>query len=510
MRTSVDESGRLVDCQSEEDSLAGASINNCEGAIHSRAIIRQAARAGKALVARQILVYGVNIVGSIILARILSPRDFGFYGIVLFAITFLGIFGGTGFAANLIRIQEEPSIKDLRVVFTAQQAMVAVVFVGIWAVAPILARLYHISQHGEVFFWTIGAALVMTSFMVIPQIKMERDLAFDKLAFIEVCQTLVFNMCAILLAWKGWGALSFSTALLIRATTGALLANWSMPWRMGLEWDTSTLFRHLQFGVALQAGQFAGVLKDSISPIFVGMLLGAVDVGYVTWATSLAAYAVWILMPIQRIYLPFFARLQHDKVRLQEVVSFVLWMVNGVAAPFTMITLALSRPITSLIFGDKWLTALPLFYLFSLGNIFIPCSTPMMGLLNSLGQSRKTLLMSVIWMGTTWLLGVPCILEFGLLGFGYAMLGVQLSNLLLFLMVRRTLRIPVIPTYWPSWPIAGVVALAIVIAQFLIPVNNLWQLSFAALAGIAIYTFLIWRISPNKVGSVVSMLRSSL
>jgi O-antigen/teichoic acid export membrane protein len=477
--------------------------------IPSNTVLRRAALASTALAIRQALVYGANILGSVILARLLPPDQFGFYGIVLFAVAFLGIFGGTGFAANLIRTKNEPSTEDMRVVFTAQQLMVGVLFLALWVAAPSLSSLYRMPEYGRWFFRMIGGALVMTSFMVMPQIRMERELAFDRLAIVEVSQALAFNLSAVFLAWRGFGALSFSTALMIRAATGAILAHRKMPWKMGLMWHTPTLFRHLHFGIALQAAQFVAMLKDSISPLFVGMFLGAADVGYVTWASGLSAYALWILMPMQRLYLPFFARLQHDRAQLRRVVSFALWMANLVAAPLTTVTLALSRPITILIFGPKWLVALPLYYLFCVGTLFVPCSTPLLGVLNALGQSKKTLGISVMWMATTWLFGVPCIVLFGLNGFGVAMIGVQLTNLVLFWMVWRVLAVSPLVAYWPSWPLAAGVGLLLFLAQFALPIHSVLLLSCYAATGIIVYGAVLWFAYPQKIRTVVSLLRST-
>ncbi len=475
--------------------------------LDSNAVIRRAAQASTALVIRQVLVFGANTLGSVILARLLPPDQFGFYGIVLFAVAFLGIFGGTGFAANLIRTREEPSIYDMRVVFTAQQLMVGVLFLALWIAAPFLSSLYRMPEHGKWFFRMIGGALVMTSFMVMPQIRMERELAFDKLAIVEVCQALAFNLSAVSLAWKGFGALSFSAALMIRAATGALLAYRSMPWEMGLRWHTPTLLQHLHFGIALQTGQFVAMLKDSISPLFVGMFLGTADVGYVTWASSLAAYAVWILMPMQRIYMPFFARLQHDSAQLRRAVLFALWMANAVAAPLTLVTVALCRPITNLIFGQKWLVALPLFYLFSFGNLLIPCSSPLMGALNALGQAKKTLAMSVTWMAATWLLGVPCIILFGVNGFGIAMIGVWLTTLPLFWMVSRALSISPFSSYWPSWPLAGGVGLLLVLVQKVFPIHNIMALSSLAAVALLFYGSVLWFGCPRKMNAILNTFR---
>lgn len=474
---------------------------------NSNGLIKRAAHAGKALIVRQALVYGANILGSVILARLLPPDQYGYYGIALFAVAFLGIFGGTGFAANLIRTHEEPTTDELRVLFTGQQLMVGVVFIALWFAAPHLATIYKMPEYGRWFFRMIGGALALTSMMVMPQIRMERDLAFDKLAVVEICQAVAFNLSAILLAWKGIGALSFSAALIIRAAVGAVLAHLYRPWSMGFKWNSSLLFRHLHFGVALQAGQFVSMLKDSISPLFVGMFLGAAQVGYVTWAANLAAYSVWILMPMQRLYLPFFARLQHDPNQLRKVVSFTLWMANTVAAPLTVVTLALSRPITVLIFGDKWLVALPLFFLFSIGNIFVPCSTPLVGVLNALGKSRKTLSISLMWMATTWIFGVPCIMLFGVNGFGVALLGVQLTNLVLYWMVWKDIAVSPLPAFWPSWPLAALIGALLFLLQLALPIHSTLSLCCYGLAGFAAYSYALWLGSRQKILSIIRMMR---
>ena len=292
---------------------------------------------------------------------------------------------------------------------------------------------------------------------------------------------------------------------MVRAAIGAILAFRSEPWKIGLMWHSPTLLRHVHFGIQLQAGQFVSMLKDSISPLFVGMFLGTREVGYVTWATSLTAYAVWILMPLQRLYMPLFARLQHDREQLRRVVAFALWMSNAIAAPLTIITLALSRAITIQIFGQKWLVALPLYYIFCFGNLFIPCSTPMLGVLNAIGQSKKTLGMAVIWMATTWLFGVPGILLFGLNGFGVAIIGVQLTNLVLFWLVWRAISISPFPAYWPSWPFAGGVGILLLLLQLAVPVHNIRVLSYYGAIGLVAYAAGMWFGYPERIRTIFQL-----
>jgi O-antigen/teichoic acid export membrane protein len=462
-------------------------------------LARQAATGAVALLVRQGLVYGSNILGGIILARLLTPGEFGFYGVVLFFVVFLNIFGGTGFAANLIRTEEHPSAADFRAVFTAQQMIVALVFVSIWISAPWLAAHYHMRHHGSGFFRLIGASLALTSLMVVSQVLMERELAFGKLAVVEVTQAFAFNLVAVILAWRGVGVLSFAIALAVRAACGALLSNLIEPWEMGWLWDKSVLKKHLRFGLALQASQFVSLVKDSITPVFVGLYLGAARMGYVTWAITLAGYPTMILMPLQRLYLPFFARLQSDREELRSYAGQATWVTNAIAAPLVVGTCALAHPITVLIFGSKWLIALPLFYCLAIANVVSSNSAPLLGLLNAVGRSHFTMLLAIAWMTTTWVLGVPLIMKFGLIGFGIAVIAVQFTNIPLYRAVWHEVSLSVWPTLWPSWPIALAVGSLLFSFQKLIPIQGLITLVAIALTGLAVYVAVFWLGFPERI-----------
>jgi O-antigen/teichoic acid export membrane protein len=470
-------------------------------------LVRQAAHGAAALFVRQGLVYGANIAGGIILARLLTPVEFGFYGVVLFFVVFLNIFGGTGFAANLIRTEEHPSLADYRAVFTGQQIVVGSVFACIWIAAPWLASHYHMQSHGSGFFRLIGLALVLTSLMVISQVRMERELAFSRLAVVEVVQALAFNLVAVVLAWRGVGVLSFAIALAVRAACGALLSNIIEPWAMGWFWDATVLKRHLHYGLALQAGQFISLAKDSITPVFVGLYLGAAKMGYVTWASTLAGYPTMMLMPLQRIYLPFFSRLQSDRVELRRYVAHAMWMTNAVAAPLLVMTVALAQPITVLIFGSKWLTALPVFYCLAVASAVAAGSAPMLGLLNAAGKSHVTLVFAIVWMTTTWAFGVPLMIKFGVVGFGVAVMLVQLTNIALYWAVWREVSLSVLSTYWPCWPLAMIIGGCMFVLQRLIPIHGIPALAAYGLAYLAGYMAILWFGFPSQARIIGRLFR---
>jgi teichuronic acid exporter len=472
-------------------------------------LARRAAGGAAVLLVRQGVVYGSSIAAGIILARLFTPAEFGFYGVVLFCVTFLNIFGGTGFAANLIRTEEHPTLEDFRAVFTGQQVLVGFVFLCLWGAAPWLASYYHMQQHGSWFFRLIALSLVFTSLMVVSQVLMERELAFGKIAVVEVTQGLIFNVAAVVLAWRGMGVMSLAIALALRSACGALLSNLIEPWAMGWLWNSTVLKRHLRFGVALQASQFIALAKDSITPLFVGIYLGAAKMGYVTWANTLATYPTMILIPLQRVYLPFFARLQSDRERLSHYAAHALWMTNAIAAPLVVITTALAYPITILIFGSKWLVALPLFYCLAVTGVIAAGSIPLLGLINAIGKSHITLTLAILWTGTTWACGVPLMMKFGLIGFGITMILVHIVSLGLFWVAWREISLSVFPAYWPSWPIAIAIGCLLFFAQRLAPIRGISSLLAAGFAGFLVYGATLWFGSPKQTRIVAGLLRAN-
>ncbi len=171
------------------------------------------------------------------------------------------------------------------------------------------------------------------------------------------------------------------------------------------------------------------------------------------------------LFILQRLYMPAFARLQEHKKELASMAENVIWATNVLTAPFAVITLALIVPITTTVYGTKWLVALPYFYFFWLANLFVPTATPAIGLLNALGKSRLALMFSVIWMAGTWLVGLPLIWLYGAIGFAIANFVVQFSNIYLFVVARKYVPFRMMPLILPVWIIAAVTGVVVYIVS---------------------------------------------
>lgn len=451
---------------------------------------------------------GLNIGGAVLLARLLTPSEFGFFAVVTFFLAFLVSFGDAGLAASMVREEVEPSESDYSAVFTFQLLLVALVAGLFWFFSPVLARVYALPASDKLAFQILSLTILVTVLMVVPMIRLERSLRFNRIAGLEVIQALAFNVSAVWLAWLGYGALSFAIALLVRAVVGVLGVYALKPWVPEIRWDFSCIKSRISFGLHYQGVKAISLVKDSVSPVLIGLMIGTDAVGYVNWASMVAAYPVMALFVLQRIYMPTFSKLQSDRLALGQLVEKVIWCTNAIAAPLAVITLCLSVPLTTFVFGEKWLEALPVLYLLWGANLFVPSVTPCMGLLDATGNAKVNFKFATMWMLGTWLLGLPFMLYRGILGFALANLLVQFSNLWLYRAAQNQAPFKLLKNVFPIWGLAAGMGVGLSLANFLWPVQFLWELPAYGVIALTFYAMMVCAVFPCRIRSMIKMLKA--
>lgn len=473
----------------------------------STAIARDAVRGGGLLGLRQAFSQALNLTGYALLARMLGPVEIGVLGIVLFLLAFLGSCGGAGLQASLIRLPDEPTPEDYRAVFTLQQVILGTIALAAFVAAPWLAALYGRPPEEAWLFRLVAVTLAVTSFQAIPGAMLERRLDFGKVAFVEVSQALVYNVVVVALVFAGLGTLSFGLALLARATTGALLASLASPWTARPLFDWPRAREFLRVGAPLQVTVLVGQLKDSITPIFIGLAAGAAAVGYVQWAQTLAVGPLWASMVLSRVYLPAFSRVQREPAMLARFVTEAVRATHALVAPCAVLVLALIEPITLLVFGPQWLPAVPIFTILWLANVVVPTSTPVLAFLAALGDTRTTLRFALLWLVTTWVLGVPLVLAFGGVGYALANAGVLATNFLLFRVAQSRVALRLVPATVPVWLWAGSVGVLVHVAARTWGCASLVALAGYIAAGGLLYFAGLAALAPRELRQVVAWVR---
>ena len=241
-----------------------------------------------ALTGRTFLLQIVSFFGFFLLTVFLGTAEIGLFFAISELVAILGYFSDIGLAAALIQKKEKPDIKDIRSTFTIQQGLVLTLVALVFLLTPFLRSFYEISQPGVFLLWALTLSFFLASLKTIPSVLLERKLRFDLLVVVEIIEALLFYGIAVLLAWKGFGVVSYAWAVLARGLAGVILIYLLSPWQIGFAFEKQSLKHLLKFGVPYQANTFLAVVKDRLMNVFLWKIIGAQGVGILGWAQKWA------------------------------------------------------------------------------------------------------------------------------------------------------------------------------------------------------------------------------
>ena len=133
-------------------------------------------------------------------------------------------------AAALIQKREKLEAVELKTVFTVQQALIVLLLIVVFISTPLIKNIYNLDQKAVYLLWALTFSLLFSSLKTIPSVLMERKLEFNKWVIPQIIETIVFNLTAVYLAWRGFGITSYTVAVLLSGLLGLVITYIVQPW----------------------------------------------------------------------------------------------------------------------------------------------------------------------------------------------------------------------------------------------------------------------------------------
>ncbi|MCC6649259.1 MAG: oligosaccharide flippase family protein [Polyangiaceae bacterium] len=402
---------------------------------------RRALIGGVALALRTALAQLVVLGGTIVLARRLSPRDFGAFAIIQFALSFLTVFGDAGLGGALVQKKTAPTREELSSVFWVQLALGGAVLL-VAAIAAEGLRLVwgDLPPSAPWILRALAVNFALVAARAVPMISMERELMFVRLAAIDLVGSLSFYLVACGMALAGFGMWSLVAGVLAQGALGTLLAFAMRPVFPSLVWDGAAVRRLLRFGVPHQLKFVVGFAGGATTPLLCGALLGAEAVGLIQWAQTTGFFPIRLVEIVSRVSFPLYARLQDDRPALTRQIDRSVAICAAGAFAFAAVIFALGPAFVSIVYSSKWLPALPMLYLFA-GSITVGSFVPLVApALDALGKPKIMLYQAIVTMLAAWAAAVPLALTHGAVGFVAGSVALMVAgNVVMAWVVRREL-----------------------------------------------------------------------
>ncbi len=447
------------------------------------------------------------LVTMAILARLLTPEDFGLVGFAAVAIAYLTVLRDLGLGAALIQRREDPE-EAAQTVYTLNLVVGALLTAATALAAPWVAEFFREPLVVPVLR-VLAFTFLLESLGAIHIVLLRRDLQFRRKLIPDTSNALVKGAVSIAAALAGAGVWALVWGQLAGALAGAVAARAVTGWRPRFQIHRRLIRPLMRFGLPLIVTDVQYAIWLNADYVIIGRLLGDTALGIYTIAYRLPEMLVQsIWRVVAGAMFPFFSSIQHDRELLRRGFLSTVRYSLIVVVPICLGLLIAAEPIVLSLFGEQWSAAIPVLRImavFSLigsvgvnvGDVYKATGRP--DILAKLGLIDLFLLIPALLFGARW----------GIVGVAWAHAGVAVFDTAIRLVVtRRVVGIRPTEVLRQGRPalLAGLglaaVALPVLAATSAAPAPV--QLAATTLAGILGYLIVLVRSDREAAGRVLS------
>ena len=337
----------------------------------------------------------MQMVVSIVVARLLMPEDFGVLAILTFFTALMAVVVDSGFSQTLIR-KTEPTESDYKSVFVFNVATSLVLYAVMTALSPAIAAYYNLSVISKIAP-VLFLLLPVNALTVIQNTIFARQFRFATLSRINFASATIAGVTAITMAWCGFGVWSLVAQRLAQVTVKAVLLWWRGDWRCKGRFDFSALRAMSGFSFRLMGTDIISYLYNNIAQLFIGKMHSATTLGYYNQAQKLKELPVTsVVQSFQSVTYPALANVKGDKQKFADSYLRVLAITAAVIAPVMVGMVAVADDMFMLMLGQRWMPTVPYFKILSLAGLFYPISMIAYNVLKVAGDGGVILRLEII------------------------------------------------------------------------------------------------------------------
>lgn len=299
----------------------------------------------------------------VVLARLLAPADFGIMSMAVVVTGFVDLFKELGMGSALIQ-RKAPSQRLLSTVFWTNVIFGFLAGAIVFGLAPLAATFYR-DERVVPILQLLSLGFIISSLGVVQSALLTKQMAFKKLAVIEVGGAVVAAAVAIALAVQGAGVFSLVGHTLAMSASAGTALWFASSWRPSLAFAFQDLRSVAKFSANLVGFNTVNYFARNLDYVLIGRLLGAESLGYYTIAYNLLLFPIRnISRVISRVTYPAYALMQEDNTRLSRAYLRVVRATAMVSFPVMLGLLAICDVFVPALYGEQWSPAVPLVAIF--------------------------------------------------------------------------------------------------------------------------------------------------
>lgn len=460
---------------------------------------------------------GLLFVATLILARILSPSEFGLVGMALLVITALDILRDFGIGASLIYRQRDGQAAA-NLAFLLSAVIGVMLFVGNWLLAPFVTVFFKTNGPEETATVTglvqvLGFSLLFAGLGSTQDALLQKAIDYRRRMIPEVGRTLIKGVLQVALALAGFGVWSLVWGQVIGEACATILLWTVSSWRPTRLLDRTLLRPMVNYGTQIMMVGGLGWLVADIDYLIIGRFLGDAALGLYTLAFRIPELIIRNLaQAVSNVAFPVAARFQEDKAAMRHAYLTMQHYMLAILAPLGFGLFAVTPSLIHILFQDKWEPAIPVMELLSIymvlsgishwpGVVYKAVGRP--DILNRLSFLKLVLLAPTLWWAAT---------TYGIVGVGWGQVAVRVVVILIDMWtVSRFVQISMranLQAIWPPLAASAIMAAAVRLVFLLDPrESSIPLLAVAIITGGAVYAGALWLLDRPTVSALLDLAR---
>lgn len=328
-------------------------------------------KGGFSTIAGQVISFALNISSTIILARLLTPEDYGLVAMVTAVTGFVTIFKDLGLSSAVIQ-KEHINQQQVSAVFWINVFISLGIALIVALLAPVLVNFYN---EERLFYITLvfSVGIFISGLSLQHNALMKRQMKFQTLALMNTLTAFLSIVCGVLLAWLGFGYWAIVAITFLFPSFNTLALWFVCAWRPSFTLKGNDVKSFLKFGAGITGFDMINYFSRNMDNVLIGKFIGSVALGLYTKAYQLLLLPITQLRdPLNSVALPALSTLQNDKVKYKSYYKRFLFTLAFFSMPAVVYMAIFSEELIVVVLGDQWIEASSIFRILAFAAFIQP------------------------------------------------------------------------------------------------------------------------------------------
>lgn len=318
-----------------------------------------------------LLKQGMSFIIGVVLARLLSPTEYGQIGIMLIFMAVFNIFIDSGFTDALVR-KKDANEKDYNTVFLINLGVSCICALLFFFGAPLIGFFFH-DEGLTPLAQAMSVILIINALSIVQRVRLVKRVDFKTQTKISLISVVTSGAVGISLAFSGFGVWALVVQQITNQSMNTLCLWYFNRWFPSFTFGKESFLGLWKFGCNILASQILNAVWTQIYQVVIGRFYNPASLGLYTRSQQFANLLSGnITSVVQRVSYPVLAMIQDDPVRLKNGYQRVIKTTQLVTCVMLFGLLACAKPLITVLLGDKWLECVPFLQILCISYMLLP------------------------------------------------------------------------------------------------------------------------------------------